>query len=141
MIEHNFIGTWKLVYWKNTDEKGVVSYPFGEKAQGFISYTPDGYIFAVLTKDGRQPCFSNDPLGVSETEKISSYDSYFSYCGKFEIKGQTVIHHIQSCSFSNWNGAGQLRHYTFTDNALILSTQPFMINGSVQVSELYWEKE
>ncbi len=141
MIEDEFIGTWKLGYWKNTDGKGVVSYPFGEKAQGFISYTPDGYIFAVLSKDGRQPCLSNDPHGVSETEKISSYDSYFSYCGKFEIKEQSVIHHIHSCSFPNWNGTDQLRNYTFNNNTLLLVTQPFLIDGSVQISELFWEKE
>ena len=140
MNENKFIGTWKLVYWKNRDEKGNVSYPFGENAHGYISYTTDGFIFAVLTRENREPFISPDPLGATDTEKIASYDSYFSYCGKFEIKGEAVIHHIHACSFPNWNGIDQLRNYNFTGNALMLSTLPFQIDGSLQVSELYWEK-
>jgi hypothetical protein len=140
MDENHFIGTWKLAYWKNRDETGRVSYPYGNNALGYLSYTPDGFIFAVLSKENRESFGNADSFQATDMEKISSYDSYFSYCGKYEIKGQTVIHHIRTCSFPNWNGMDLLRNFTFSDNALLLSTQPFQIDGLTQVSELLWEK-
>ncbi len=140
MKQSQFIGTWKLVYFKNTDEKGIESFPLGENASGYISYHTDGYMFVVLTKEHREPFVSNDLFGGTETEKAIAYDSFFSYTGKYEIKDQTVIHHIRSCTFPNWSGTDQIRNFTFAKNSLILSTPPYPVDGSVQVSELRWER-
>ena len=52
----------------------------------------------------------------------------------------TVIHHIEVCSFPNWIGNAQVRFADLDGNQLTLSTKPMMFQGVERSAHLVWER-
>ena len=52
----------------------------------------------------------------------------------------TVIHHIEVCSYPNWIGNAQVRFAKLDGNLLTLSTKPMMFQGVERTAELVWER-
>ena len=57
--------------------------------------------------------------------------------GRYEIKGDTVIHHIDVSFFPNLVGRANVRKPTFQGKRLILTTEPDEKGG---VQRIYWER-
>ncbi|MBT3393118.1 MAG: lipocalin-like domain-containing protein [Elusimicrobiaceae bacterium] len=140
MKNNLLIGTWKLEYWKNIDSKGVEYYPFGKNASGYISYNSDNYMSVVISKDDRIEFKENDLFKGTIEEKASGYESYISYAGFYEIKGEVVYHKITHSIFPNWVGSAQERIFDVDKNTLLLKTKLFTINGDTQTAYLKWNK-
>ena len=136
----NFVGTWRLKSFELRSTGGQVSYPFGEDAKGYLIYTQDGYISVAFMRANRPHFNSADPVAGSLEEKAGAADSYYGYCGRYELEGDSVIHHIEVSFFPNWCGTDQVRLYRFDDDQLTLSTQPFLVSGDMQTGHLIWEK-
>lgn len=71
---------------------------------------------------------------------MSAFDTYFSCCGKYELRGDKVVHHIDVSLFPNWTGQDQERFYRFEGDRLILSTQPLLMEGLEQTAHLIWKR-
>lgn len=134
------LGTWKLVSLELRSEDGQVSYPLGKDASGYIIYGEDGCMFVALMGADRPKFTVDDSLGGSIEERAGAYSTYFSYCGPYEIRDSTVIHHIELCSFPNWCGVDQERIFEFKDDKLILSTRPYFVGGKQQTAYVIWER-
>ena len=39
--------------------------------------------------------------GGTDEEKVAAADTYLSYCGRYEIQGEKVVHHIEVSFFPN----------------------------------------
>ncbi|NES72196.1 MAG: lipocalin-like domain-containing protein, partial [Okeania sp. SIO2D1] len=69
MVQNRFVGTWRLVSFELKDVNGQVTYPYGKDTIGYLMYTEDGYMSAVIMT-ARRPKFSSaDFLGGSTQEK------------------------------------------------------------------------
>jgi hypothetical protein len=44
---------------------------------------------------------AGDLLGGSTQEKAQATETYVSYCGRYEFRGDTVIHHVELSLFPN----------------------------------------
>jgi hypothetical protein len=105
-----FIGGWELVDWRATDQAGSVRFPYGEDAQGQITYTSNGRMSAHLM---RPP---DDPADAPP--------QHLSYWGRFsvQVEAGTVTHHVVGSDQSNWIGSDQVRQFEFVGHdRLILS--------------------
>ena len=140
MAENPFVGTWALVSFEVRSANGVVTYPFGHDVRGYIIYSQDGYMSVAFMSAGRANCKSEDVRASSVEEKVSAIDTYFSYCGKYELRGDKVVHHIEVSVFPNWTGRDQERIYRFEGDRLILSTPPLLIEGVEQTAHLSWKR-
>lgn len=137
MQKHNqaFIGTWELVSWVMHNKEGQKYFPYGEDAKGFLIYTDSGLMSVHIMKYQR-PLFQSQSLfDVTPEEALQSYSSYISYCGRFEILPDRVVHYIQMHTSPNWIGATVERHYNLDDDLLYLS---HTLDG--QLSQLVWKK-
>ena len=140
MITNPIIGTWKLVSWENRSADGQISYPLGQDALGYITYTHDGYMFVAVMRPNRANFVSGDLLGGSTEEKAQAAESHVSYCGRYEYHGDKVIHHVELSSFPNWVGVAQERLAELKVNRLTLSTHPILLEGRQQTAHLVWER-
>jgi hypothetical protein len=141
MTPNPLIGTWRLISWENRsldDQK--ISYPLGKDAVGYIMYNPDGYMSVAITRPNRAKFAAGDLLGGSAEEKVQAADTYVSYCGRYEFRGDTVIHHVDFSLFPNWVGVEQERLVELTGNRLTLSTRPILLGGKQQTAHLIWER-
>jgi hypothetical protein len=140
MKQNHLVGTWRLASWENRSADGQVTYPFGQDAAGYITYTEDGYMFVAIMTANRPLFTSEDPLGGNTAEKAAAAETYISYCGTYEIEGEKVIHHIKVSSFPNWVGSAQERIFELKEDKLLLSTRPLPLSGRQQTAHLVWER-
>ena len=133
-----FIGTWKLLKWSATGTEGMVHFPFGEDALGFITYTDQYQMNVMLMKADRNHLDKNI---LSKSNKsldiIDAYHSYISYGGQFEVipEENLIIHRITMSSYPNWTNKNEKRKYEFYNNQLILETSFDQMNH-----QLVWER-
>lgn len=141
MAQNPFVGTWRLVSFEYRRTDGQVTHPFGHNPIGYIMYNDDGYMFVAFMRDDRPRFTSNERIWEGTTEeKLAAANTFISYCGRYEIVGNKVIHHVEVSLFPNWVGADQERFFQFADNKLTLTTTPFTLRGIEQVGQLVWER-
>ncbi|HKV69982.1 MAG TPA: lipocalin-like domain-containing protein [Gemmatimonadales bacterium] len=140
MRENPLIGTWTLVAWELRGENGDGEFPFGEDAIGFLFYSPDGYMSVTIMRNNRTKFASEDIMDGSIGEKARAAETYLAYCGRYEIRGDSVIHHTAASLFPNRTGADQKRIVEVAGDRLILSTPPVQIGGRRRVSRLVWKR-
>jgi len=134
-------GRWELAEWHTVDQTGAVTaHPFGVHAAGTLTYTPAGFMAGQLAAEHRTPLATVDPLGGSAAERADAYSTYVAYYGRYEIRGDTIVHQVQSSLFPNWVGDAQLRYATLADDVLILRTPSLEVAGSTTISELRWTR-
>jgi hypothetical protein len=140
MEQERFVGTWRLLSLELRTSDGQVSYPFGQDPVGYIMYSEDGYM-SVAFMSANRPLFAvGDILGGTTEEKVNAAETYISYCGRYEIQGDKVIHHIEVSLFPNWVGVHQERIFEFDGDRLSLSTPPLLVGGTEQSAYLIWER-
>ena len=140
MADNPFVGAWALASFEVRSAKGALTYPFGHDVRGYIMYNQDGYMSVAFMSAGRARCKSEDMRAVTAEEKVSAMDTYLSYCGKYEVRGDKVVHHIEVSLFPNWTGQDQERFYKFEGDRLTLSTSPMLIGGMEQTAHLIWKR-
>lgn len=136
----SLMGTWRLISCEQRSADGEVTYPFGEDAVGYLIYNQDGYMFAALMPRSRTRFASGDIIGGTTEEKAGAAETYVSYCGRYEIQGDKVIHHVELSFFPNWIGSDQEREIELIGRRLTLSTPPFLVRGRQRSSHLVWER-
>lgn len=140
MDRNRFVGTWRLLSWEARGTTGKATYPVGQDATGYISYSSDSYV-SVAIMFGERPLFvAGDLLAGNQEERAAAAATYVSYAGPYEVLADRVVHHIEVSLFPNWVGSRQERFFEFTDNRLTLSTAPILAGGIERRHYLVWEQ-
>jgi hypothetical protein len=132
----DFVGAWRLVSVETRKEDG--SLHRRGKRTGYLIYSADGFMSVAFMKEGRSEFASGDIRGSTVEEKIEAFEGYVSYCGRFEVEGDRVIHCIEVSLFPNWIGERQERFYEFDWDQLTLSTPLQLVGGMSLSSHLVW---
>jgi len=140
MTRNPLLGTWRLVELVSRGADGDAVYPFGRDAVGYITYTPDGRMSVSIMSADRARFASEDIAGGTTAEKATIAETYLSYCGTYEIRGNTAVHHVEVSAFPNWIGADQVRTFALDGDRLSLTTPPLLRNGVRRTSHLRWER-
>jgi hypothetical protein len=140
MSSNPFVGTWRLVSAETKTASGEVSYPFGKDATGYLIYGQDGFMAVAIMHANRANFASSDIGAGSLEEKLASFDTYLSYSGTYEMKGDVVVHHIELSLFPNWCGTHQERFFRFSGDQLILRTRLMVVRGTEQTAQLIWQR-
>ncbi len=133
------VGTWRLRLWETRTADGDVKYPLGRDAVGYLSYTADGYVFVAMMRASRPPYAANDLLGGTPAERAEAAASYITYCGRYELDGRRVTHHIELSLFPNWVGLDQERFAELDGDRLTITTAPIAIGGTT-TNRLVWQR-
>ncbi|NEQ84229.1 MAG: lipocalin-like domain-containing protein [Moorea sp. SIO2I5] len=143
MTNKNFVGTWKLISWESKTRKGKISHPFGKNPIGYLTYTDYQHMSATIMKKNRP----NLKMSLEEMSKgrtlisrpwllingwkyikaglryFQASTNYLSYSGKYDIKGNKVVHHVEVSLIPDWTGTDLERTFEFlSDSRLVLST-------------------
>ena len=103
-------------------------------------YGQDGYMSVSIMRPDRPKFAAGDLPSGGAQERARATDTYVSYCGRYEFRGDTVVHHVDLSSFPNWVGVDQERLVELTGNRLTLSTRPILLGGLQQTAHLIWER-
>ena len=120
-------GTWRLVGRRVTDAQGKVSYPTGENPRGFIMYAPDGYMAVEFFMPMKGP---DGALA----------DRFFAYAGRYELSGDTMLHHMEISAQPDNIGKTFERKVSFEGENLILSSSPDPNGGPGSRGDMIWRR-
>ena len=134
------VGTWRLVAASATTAEGrQIATPYGPNPLGLLTYTADGSMAALISHSGRKP-LSADRISSPTTERAEAFATFFAYAGSYSIDGQRVIHHVEISSVQNWVDTDLIRTTTFDGGRMTLRTPPLRVGGTLQTTELVWER-
>ena len=140
MTDNPLVGAWRLMSFEVRGADGRVRYPYGRDAAGYIIYGADGFM-SVQFGPADRPRFADDDLGgKGDGEWAALARSYTAYCGRYELRGDRVLHHVELSLFPNWVGETQERFLTLDGNRAILRTPPFLVRGEERTGVLVWER-
>ena len=110
------VGTWKLVSYEvevqATGQKGPV---MGEKPTGYVTFTPEGRVFFVLTGEARKP-------GKTDKERAELLNTLVAYSGTYSLEGDTWTTNVEVAWNPEWVGTKQVRSFKLDDKRLVVLT-------------------
>jgi hypothetical protein len=103
-------------------------------------YNDDGYMFVAIMAPHRLRFAADDLLSASKEEEAQAEETYVTYCGRYDLLGDTVVHHVEMSLFPDWIGGDQVRVVDLRGNRLTLSTRALLLRGIQQTAHLIRER-
>jgi hypothetical protein len=138
--ENPLLGTWKLKsYVREVAATGERYNERGEYPRGYLGYSADGRMYAIITWDNRAA--PHDVVATDE-ERIRLFGTLVSYAGTYTFDAEKVIHHIDISWNQNWTGTDQVRFYKLEGSTLTITSAVAknFTDGREGRSILVWEK-
>jgi hypothetical protein len=99
------VGIWKLLSYETEFQDGSPKRAmFGEHPTGYIIFTGEGRLMAVIEAEGRKAP-SND------VDRAALLKTLIAYSGKYRIDGQRWITSIDTAWNPAWDGTDQVRTF------------------------------
>jgi hypothetical protein len=77
------VGTWKSISATDTTGKGqVITNTYGLNPTGFLTYTADGRMIAIIANSGRQPLSVPDRVSAPAEERAEAFATMVAYAGR-----------------------------------------------------------
>ena len=133
-------GLWNLLSMEQRYDDGRVIYPFGRSVEGRIYYGADQSMFCAIQKRARTPFSTGKQWTAEDTEKARAYNDYLTYCGRYELDGDTATHHIEISLYPDWIGHRQVRTVWLVDGQLHITARLEDNTPEARTSLLIWER-
>ena len=132
------MGTWKLLSVSGITSTGERSEtPYGSNPVGFLTYTADGRVSALISYAGRRSLSAG---GGSPQEQADAFKTFLAYAGRYTLSADKVIHHVEISSIQNYVDKDLVRTVKFQGDQIVLVTPPTRVNGKIQTMELTWQR-
>jgi hypothetical protein len=131
------LGSWKLISWVQEFQDGSEPRPeYGKNPIGYIIFTPEGRMMAVLEGEGRKS-------PKTDEERVKLFRSMIAYSGMYRLEGDKWITKVDVAWHPDRRGSEQMRFFKLEGDRLYVST-PWMpspnFGGKVIRSLLVWER-
>jgi len=134
-------GTWRLISTSSKDKDGAqIEPPYGSNPVGFLTYTKDGRVTALISYSGRKRLSIGAKGTALLEEQAEAFKTFLAYGGRYRLSGEKIIHSIEISSIQNYVDKELVRNIKFQGNRIVLLTPPTMVNGKIQTVELVWER-
>jgi Lipocalin-like domain len=134
------VGTWRLKsFVREIVGTGERYNQLGEHPQGFLGYSSDGRMYAILVAGDR---IKPQEEAATDEERVKLHKLMIAYAGTYTIDGGKVLHRVDI----SWNGArtgtDQVRFYKLEGDTLTIRTAPNKspVDGREGVGVVVWEK-
>src|ERR1700734_3671793 len=132
------VGAWSLVSFEVDEESGKHKPRFGPDPVGYLIYSANARMAAVLAGTHRPALKSPDGAAASEKDRNEALRIFLAYAGRYEIRGDRVFHHVEVSVFTNHRGTTLERQFDLKGDTLTIRTLPPEIwNGS---NVLVWKR-
>jgi hypothetical protein len=139
-LADRLVGTYRLVSVESTSDDGEVQHPFGENPDGFMTFTPEGYMLAVLARHDRPTFADGDIMGGTDQERAAAFLSASAFAGRFEVHEGRLVNTLGAATFQNWTDTVQVRDFEVTRAGLTLVTPALLMGGALRSSTVRLER-
>jgi Lipocalin-like domain len=135
--DESLVGTWKLLSAQTIKTNGARVNLFGQHPSGFLTYTAEGRMFAIITTEGRKRYQVADRFQMAVPEQAEAFSTVLAYAGTYAVENGRIIHHVEASSFENWVNTDQIRLLKLKSRRLTL-TSLNSIGGDQARTDLVW---
>jgi hypothetical protein len=147
MTDNPLLGSWRLVRWEIAYGDGRrPTLPYGDAASGLILYAADGWMNACIARGGRPPLSSDSVRSAPEAERLSAFESYFAYAGRYALRRDggrlQVVHSVSHALNPNFVGSEQVRNVELHDDGRLTLSASDLVPGTevARHHRLLWER-
>jgi hypothetical protein len=130
------VGAWKLSSFLIDEGKESEKPRFGPNPVGYLVYSANGRVAAVLAGTHRLPL--EPPPSKVNQDCAPSVADFLAYAGRYDVKGDRVFHHVEVSVFTNLIGQTLERQFKLEGDTLTIRTLPPEIWGNSSV--LVWKR-
>ena len=113
------IGVWKLLsYQTEIQDGGAKRAMFGENPTGYIIFTGEGRMMAIIEAEGRT-------APSSDSDRSALLKSLIAYSGQYRVEGKQWITTVDVSWNPAWDGTDQVRSYEIIGDRLNV-TSPWL---------------
>jgi hypothetical protein len=106
------IGIWKLVSFEaEFQATGEREPAMGKNPTGYVIFTPEGRMMAILTAEGRK-------ASKTDQDRADLWKSMFAYTGMYRFEGDKWITKVDVSWNPAWVGTDQVRFFKFDGDRL-----------------------
>jgi hypothetical protein len=134
----SIVGAWSLVSFDAIEAQGRESPRFGPAPVGYLIYSADARMAAVLAGTHRPAFKSPEGSAQSEERRSEALRNFLAYAGRYDVRGDHVFHHVEVSVFTDLVGTTLERQFTVDGDTLKIRTLPPEIWGSANV--LVWKR-
>jgi hypothetical protein len=87
-----------------------------------LIYHPDGGMAMSLEKPDRPKLGTDDYALLPDSLLAAAYKGFFSYSGRYELRGDSVLQEIMHCKQPDWRGQTIGRRFRRDGDTLVLFT-------------------
>ena len=138
--ENPVLGTWKLKsFVREVTATGEKINQYGEHPSGYLGYSADGRMYAVITADNR---IKPSDVNLTDEQRVKLHQTLQAYAGTYTVQADRVIHHVDISWNEAWTGTDQVRFFKLDGNILTITTAPNKspLDGREGRGVLVWEK-
>jgi hypothetical protein len=138
--ENTVLGTWKLKsFVREVTATGEKYNQMGEHPNGYLSYSADGRMYAIITMDNRIKPLDANP---TDEQRVKLHQTLQAYAGTYTVQPDKVIHHVDISWNEAWTGTDQVRFFKLDGNILTITAAPNKspVDGREGQTVLVWEK-
>ena len=121
-MQHPIVGGYQVVSVEHFSDEGTL-HPFGHDPRGYLMYSAEGLMSAVLMASGRPNLAMDLLLGTStatDEETAAAFHSAYGFAGTYEIAGSEIVHSLEVSTVPNWVGTTQVRPFELSADLLSL---------------------
>jgi hypothetical protein len=109
------IGVWKLLsYQTEFQDGGPKRALFGEHPTGYIVFTSEGRMMAIIEAEGRK-------APSTDADRAALLSSVIAYSGKYRVEGNRWITTVDTAWNPAWVGTDQVRSYELVGDRLTVT--------------------
>jgi hypothetical protein len=138
--DNPLVGTWRLKsYVREVAATGERYNERGEHPNGYLAYSADGRMYAIITWENR---IRPQDVVPTNDERIKLFGTMISYAGTYTFDAEKVVHHVDISWNQNWTGTEQVRFYKLDGDTLTITSAlaKNFTDGREGRSILVWER-
>jgi len=135
-------GTWRLLSMTYRDEStGKEEDLWGQGPIGFLTYTPDGRMNAVIAAASRKIAAESVDRATIE-EQAMLFRSCIAYAGTYSLTDAGIVHHVEVATDPTMIGKDQIRFVQFKGKNLVITGPPLQTvsDPTPRVLRLVWNR-
>jgi hypothetical protein len=138
-LKDQLIGAWSILISDTVLADGTRAPTYGPNPNGIVIFDASGRYALELARSSNPKFASNNRNQGTAAENQAVMRGSLAHFGTYSVDeaGHTLIFHIESSSFPNWDRTEQKRPFTITGDDLKWLTPAGSGGGSV---ELYWRR-
>ena len=135
------LGTWKLISASSSTSDGERNdTAFGVGPTGFVTYNPGGRMSVLISHGGRKLLAASSANPPTAEAIAGSFSTFIAYAGRYTLKSEEVIHHVEISLIQDWVGTDQIRAIKIEGDRLVLATPPMSVGEKIMTIEFIWQR-